>query len=80
MSVVTSEFFKREKQQRSQDDFGEDYTYSIQDILKTYALDDKFHLELSHYSMYHTFNSITLNVSEAKKLKKQLEEFISLNS
>lgn len=80
MSTVLSELYKNTTVGHSSDEFGEDFPYSIEDVLKAYGSDDKFYLELKHYSMYHTHNSIVLDVSDAKRLKKQLEEFIKLNS
>lgn len=80
MSVVTSKYFRNRKVGHGVGECDETFTYPIEDSLKTYGLDDKFHMEFSHESMYTSRNSIVLNVADAKRLKKQLEEFIALNS
>lgn len=49
--------------------------------LKSYGLDDKFHLDMKERLMSGWSHEIRMNfsVAEAKILKKQLEEFITQN-
>lgn len=51
--------------------------------LKSYALDDKFYLEMQEYQTIHGWRTginMNFSVAEAKVLKKQLEEFIAHNN
>ena len=70
MSVVLSQLFNHKDKR------------DIEYELKSYALDDKFYLQMKQYSVYSGFQSIKMDfsVSEAKVLKRQLEEFIAQNS
>lgn len=50
--------------------------------LKSYALDDKFYLDMKQYNTccgWQTAIGMDFSVAEAKVLRKQLEEFISQN-
>lgn len=83
MSCVVSEVFEHKKKQMGTDyETDCDFSYNTSQELKTYGLDDKFHVEGTYYSaMQGTVRtSIQLSVSEAKRLKRQLEEFIFQNS
>ena len=70
MSMVCSQLFNHE------DKMNIEYT------LKSYALDDKFYLDMYRFSVMGGANAINMNfsVEEAKTLKKQLEEFIAQNT
>ena len=70
MSVVVSKLFKHK------DERDVEYT------LKSYALDDKFYLDMYCFSVMGGANAIAMgfSVEEAKTLKKQLEEFIAQNT
>ena len=51
--------------------------------LKSYALDDKFYLEMQEHQTIHGWRTginMSFSVTEAKVLKKQLEEFIAQNN
>ena len=67
MSFVLSRIFNH------QDERG------IERRLKSYAVDDKFHLEMKQYGKYGGMQSISMefSVSEAKELRMQLTEFVA---
>ena len=69
MSVVCTEIFKHEDERHREH------------RLKSYAIDDKFYLDMQEFSVIMGVSraDITLSVAEAKILKKQLEEFIAQN-
>lgn len=70
MSVVCSQLFKHK------DKMNIEYT------LKSYALDDKFYLKMNQFSVLGGAVGVCMDfsVTEAKVLKKQLEEFILQNT
>lgn len=70
MSCVLSQFFEYEDKRKTK--------YR----LKSYALDDKFHLDMKQRLVSGWQHEIKMNfsVAEAKVLKKQLEEFIAQNT
>ena len=69
MSVVCSELFKHEDKR------------NIEYTLKSYALDDRFYLDMKQFSVLGGVQRIGMDfsVAEAKILKRQLEEFIAQN-
>ena len=69
MSVVCTELFNHKDKR------------NIEHRLKSYALDDKFYLHMEEFSVMGGVNrtGIELSATEAKTLKKQLEEFIAQN-
>lgn len=69
MSVVCSEIFKHTDKR------------NIEYTLKSYSLDDKFHLDMNRFSVICGSVSVCMDfsVTEAKILKRQLEEFIAQN-
>lgn len=81
LSCVTSETFEH-KEQKTGTDNGEDFNYNTSQSLTTYGLDNEFYVHGKYYSALQgsVSTSIVLSVSEAKKLKKQLDEFIKQNS
>lgn len=70
MSVVVSKIFKHKDKR------------DVEYTLKSYALDDKFSLDMYRFSVMGGANAIRMDfsVEEAKTLKKQLEEFIAQNT
>ena len=70
MSCVLSELFNHK------DSRGVEYQ------LKSYALDDRFYLDMERYSMCGGVQCVYMDfsVDEALTIKKQLEEFIEQNS
>lgn len=70
MSCVLSELFNHK------DSRGVEYQ------LKSYALDDKFYLRMTQFSLCGGAQCISMDfsVAEALTIKKQLEEFIEQNS
>ena len=70
MSVVVSKIFKHKDKR------------DVEYTLKSYALDDKFSLDMYCFSVMTGANAIRMDfsVEEAKTLKKQLEEFIAQNA
>lgn len=70
MSCVLSQLFEYEDERKTE--------YR----LKSYALDDKFHLDMKQrlVSGWHHEIRMNFSVAEAKILKKQLEEFIAQNT
>lgn len=67
MSFVLSRFFNHK------DDRG------IEKQLKSYAVDDKFHLQMTQHGKYGgtTWISMEFSVTEAMDLRAQLTEFIA---
>jgi hypothetical protein len=70
MSVVCTEVFKHVNAR------------NVENVLKSYALDDKFYFRMEEFSVMGGVNrtGIELSVAEAKIVKKQLEEFIAQNT
>ena len=70
MSVVVSKLFKHKDKR------------DVEYTLKSYALDDRFYLDMYCFSVLGGAKAIGMDfsVTEAKILKKQLEEFIAQNS
>jgi len=71
MSVVLSQIFDHKGERNDE--------YQ----LKSYALDDKFYLDMYQYNSYSGWNTsikMDFSVEEAKILKRQLEEFIAQNT
>ena len=56
-------------------------TRNVEHKLKSYALDDRFYLEMNRFSVMGGSVGVRMNfsVDEAKILKRQLEEFIKQN-
>ncbi len=70
MSVVLTELFNHTDKR------------NVEYQLKSYALDDRFYLHMKQFSVMGGATSVRMDfsVTEAKTLKKQLEEFIAQNT
>lgn len=83
MSCVVSEIFRHsEKKAVCGDEINEVFYNTSTQTLKTFGDNDKFYVlgECSSTLQGCVRTRIELSVSEAKRLKKQLEEFILNNS
>lgn len=56
------------------------YDLTAEDKIEAYGIGDTFHIEASHSSTYNTRINVKLNKDDAKRLVRQLQEFIAQNS
>lgn len=52
---------------------------TAEDKIEAYGIDDTFYIEASHHSTYNTRINVKLNKDDAKRLIRQLQEFIAQN-